>query len=205
MIDPSIPASYPKPYQTNPIHIFENLPEDVDPDQVYCNEKNEHFYLRGILTRFYQQKGEDLWYQKLFHNREIHAGPDLPLTKLMDLVRVIRALAVATKPKSLTDWHHNSPKLHIHNISREATSGSRLSRRNIPVASPIQETSSQASFRTTTPVQEPREEPTQEQDPNQEPPDDLEPSADTMLTNPGNNGSKGPAMAKPTPFDGSRK
>ena len=152
MIDPSIPASYPKPYQTNPIHIFENLPEDVDPDQVYCNEKNEHFYLRGILTRFYQQKGEDLWYQKLFHNREIHAGPDLPLTKLMDLVGVIRALAVATKPKSLTDWHHNSPKLHIHNISREATSGSRLSRRNIPVASPIQETSSQASFRTTTPV-----------------------------------------------------
>ena len=112
---------------------------------------------------------------------------------------------MATKPKSLTNRHRNSPKPHIYNIPRETTSGSRLSRRNTPIASPVQETSSQASFQTATPIQEPPEEHSQEQDRDQEPTNDPEPAASMMSPNTGNPGSKGPAMAKPTLFDGNRK
>ena len=75
----------------------------------------------------------------------------------------------------------------------------------MPVASPMQETSSQASFHITIPVQEPAEEHSPKQNPDREPSDDLESPADTMSTNPTNPGSKGPAMAKPTPFDRNRK
>ena len=75
----------------------------------------------------------------------------------------------------------------------------------MPITSLVQETSSQASFHTTTPVQEPIEEHPPTQDPDWEPSNNPEPSTNTMLANPTNPGSKGPAMAKPTSFDGNRK
>ena len=75
----------------------------------------------------------------------------------------------------------------------------------MPVVSPIQGASSQASFHTATLVQEPVKEHPPKQDPDREPANDPEPLADTMSTNPGNTRSKGPAMAKPTPFNGNRK
>ncbi|ETW77176.1 hypothetical protein HETIRDRAFT_118568 [Heterobasidion irregulare TC 32-1] len=75
----------------------------------------------------------------------------------------------------------------------------------MPAASPIQETSPQASFQTPSSVESPQEEHTQEPDTSGEPPNDKQPLTSEMLTNTGNPGSKGPAMAKPTPFDRNQK
>ena len=140
-------------------------------------------------------------WNKPFLDKKIQAGPNLLTVKFLDLIARIKL----QKPESPKDRYRRTPRTHIYNLPRETASGSRIPRRNTPIASPIQETSSQAGFHTATPVQEPIQEHSSEQDPDQEPFNDPEPSTDIMSTNPGNTGSKGPAMAKPTPFDRNRK